>query len=220
MDDLVARLAALDTCAVSDALDAIGLHGVALGLQAISVERRIAGRAVTVSLAPADGAAAHRHLGTAAVEAGEAGQIVVISHKGRTDVAGWGGILSLGAKLKGMEGVIIDGACRDIDEAREMALPIFGRVGVPRTARGRIVEDSWNEPIEICAIPVSPGDYVIADGSGVVFIPESKVAQVIAAAEKIVRKERLMADAVRAGQPLSAVMGANYEAMLKDVGDD
>jgi 4-hydroxy-4-methyl-2-oxoglutarate aldolase len=213
--DLVARLAKLDTCAVSDALDSLDMSGVALGLAGLSSQRKIAGRAVTVTLGAADGRAAHRHLGTAAVEAGGPGTVIVVQHNGRTDVAGWGGVLSLGAKTKGVEGVVIDGACRDVDEAREFDFPVFARVGVPRTARGRVIEYAWNDPVSVCDVTVAPGDYVLADGSGVVFVPADRADAVIAIAEKIVRKERLMAKAVRDGAPISAVMGADYEEMLK-----
>lgn len=218
--DLIARLAKLDTCALSDALDSLGVAGVALGLAVLSSQRKIAGRAVTVTLGPADGRTAQRHLGTAAVEAGGPGSVVVVQHNGRTDVAGWGGVLSLGAKSKGVEGVVIDGACRDIDEAREMDFPVYARVGVPRTARGRVIEYAWNEPVTLCGVAVAPGDYVLADGSGVVFVPADIAEQAIALAEKIVRKEKLMARAVREGVPISQVMGANYEEMLKGPIDD
>lgn len=216
MSDLVARLSRLDACAVSDALDSLGLDGVAFELRALSTTRRIAGRAITVTLGPADGRVSHRHLGTAAVEAGAPGTIIVVEHRGRTDVSGWGGILSLGARTRGVEGVIVDGACRDVDEARDMDLPVYARVGVPRTARGRILEYAWNEPVTLCGIAVAPGDYVIADGSGVVVVPADKAEAVIGIAETIVRKELLMAQAVRDGRPISEVMGANYEDMLKE----
>lgn len=218
--DLIARLQKLDACALSDALDSVGINGVALELAALSSQRKIAGRAVTVMLGPADGRTAQRHLGTAAVEAGGPGVVIVVQHNARTDVAGWGGVLSLGAKTNGVEGVIIDGACRDVDEAREMDFPVFARVGVPRTARGRVIEYAWNEPVTLCGVAVAPSDYVLADCSGVVFVPAGVAEEVIAIAEKIVRKERLMAKAVRERVPISQVMGANYEEMLKGPIDD
>jgi len=62
---------------------------------------------------------------------------------------------------------------------------------------------------------VSPGDYVIADASSVVFIPQADVARVVEAAELIVQRESLMAQALRDGKRASEVMGANYEHMLK-----
>lgn len=214
-DDLVKRLSHLDCCAVSDALDSLGIEGVAMGIFALTGQRRIVGRAVTIRLGPGDGRTVKRHLGTAAVEQAGPGSIIVIDHCGRTEVAGWGGILSLAAHLRGVAGVVIDGAVRDADEARELDFPIYARGAVARTARGRIIELDWNVAVTIAGIKVAPGDLVIADGSGVAVIPAARGEEVVAIAEKIVRKESLMAAAVRAGTPVSAVMSQDYETMLR-----
>src|SRR4051812_49552382 len=136
--DLVERLARLDTCAVSDALDRLGLVGAVAGLRPMWPCPRVAGRVVTVKLKPATGERPSRHLGTAAVEAATPGDVIVVDHGGRAEAAGWGGILSLAAKVKGVGGVIVDGACRDVDESRDVRLPVFARSATPRTARGRI----------------------------------------------------------------------------------
>lgn len=209
------RLAKLDCCAVSDALDALGISGLAQGLSAFSTPGRISGRVITVQLGEDDRRTTKRHLGTSAVDVAGSGDVIVVAHNGRRDVAGWGGILALGAKRQGVEGVVIDGACRDIDEAREMGLPIYALCTTARTARGRVIELDWNVPVTMAGVAVAQGDLVVADGSGVAFIPASQAVEVIEKAEMIVRKEQLMAEAVRAGMPLAEVMGANYETMLK-----
>lgn len=214
MDPLLQRLAQVDACAVSDALDRAGLAGVALGLAAVSNPARVVGRAVTVQLAPDDGRASKRHLCTAAVDASGPGSVIVVAHDGRTEVAGWGGILSLAAKRRGAEGVVVDGACRDVDESREMGLAVYARAVVPVTARGRIIETGWNLPVSIAGVAVQPGDYVVADGSGVVFVPASRIEAILAVAERIAARERLMAQDVRDGKAVSEVMGADYENML------
>lgn len=214
MDELIERLAALDSCAVSDALDSLGIGGVADGLVALSAGRRIAGRAVTVQLGRFEGKPAERHLCTAAVEAADRSSIIVIANGARTDAAGWGGILSLAAHGRGVAGVVIDGAARDVDESRELDLPVYARAAVPITARGRVIEKDWDVPVSVAGVTVRPGDLVIADGSGVVFVPRDKADQVLALAERIAERERLMAEDVRAGRPVSEVMGTSYETML------
>jgi regulator of RNase E activity RraA len=216
-DELAARLSKLDACAVSDALDKLGLRGVVLGIAPVWPCPRIAGRVVTMRLKPkeADEAAAPRHLGTAAIEAASAGDVIVVDHRGRTDVAGWGGILSTAARYKGIAGVIVDGACRDVDESRERGLPVFARAATPSTARGRVVEDSFNEPIAIGGVAVNPGDLVIADGSGVVFVPASRAAEVVAEAETVAAREAQMARDILDGRSVVQVMGTNYETMLE-----
>lgn len=211
---MLARLARLDTCAISDALDRLGIAGVALGIRAVSTNSRITGRAVTVQLGVADGTTAKRHLCTAAVDASGAESIIVVAHEARVDVAGWGGILSLAAKRRGVAGVVVDGACRDVDESREMGLPVYARATVPITARGRIIETGWNEPVSIGGVAVAPGDYVIADGSGVVFVPSARIEEILSIAERVAERERLMANDVRSGRAVAEVMGTNYENML------
>src|SRR5260370_18342431 len=169
--DLVARVARHDACGVSDALDRLGLQGAVLGLRPMWLCPRIAGRVITVRLRRAEpGEHAPRHLGTAAIEAGGPGTVIVIEHHDREDAAGWGGILSVAARMEGIEGVIVDGTCRDVDDSRDAAFPVFARAATPMTARGRVVEASMGEPIRVGDLHVQAGDYVIADWSGVVFI--------------------------------------------------
>jgi regulator of RNase E activity RraA len=214
---LVERLARLDCCAVSDALDKLNLTGVVTGLPQVSTTRRIAGRVVTVKLGtgPAKGAGPVRHLGTTAIEAARPGDVIVIEQRSGVDAGSWGGILSLGAKLRGVAGVIADGPVRDIDEAKGHDFPVFARACTARTARGRIVELATNEPVTIGDVTVAPGDYVIADGSAVVFVRSGDVERVLEAAELIAGREALMAKALLAGTPVTEVMGASYEHMLK-----
>ena len=214
MSSLATRLGQLDTCAVSDALDRLGLPGAALGLQPVWPCKRIAGPVVTVKLKPfVPGEPSHRHLGTAAIEAASAGDVIVVDNGGRTYAGSWGGILSVAAKAAGVAGVVADGACRDVDEARDLEFPVWARAGVPVTARGRIVEESFQEPISVCGVAVAPGDLVIADWTGVVFVPAARAEEVLATAEDIFAREAAMAADVRAGKKPSEVMGTNYERL-------
>jgi 4-hydroxy-4-methyl-2-oxoglutarate aldolase len=215
---LLARLGALDSCACSDAMDQLGLPGVAPGLRALTVARRVSGPVITVTLGPAAAAtaagAAARHLGTAAIEAAAPGDVIVVAAGGRVDAAGWGGVLSLAATMRGVSAVIVDGACRDVDESAVLGLPVYALAAVPATARGRQAEVGWNLPADIAGVRVSPGDLVVADGSGVVFIPAGRAAEVVAAGEHIAAREAAMADRLRAGESASAVLSADYEQML------
>ena len=215
MDTLTERLKSLDCCAVSDALDALGLQPAVEGLPPLSVHRRIAGRAVTVKLdsTPHQGGS-KRHLGTLAIENAGPGNVIVVEHQSREDCAGWGGVLATGARLKAIEGVIIDGAARDIDEAIELDFPVYGRKPIAVTARGRVYETAFNTSVDIAGVAVEPGDYVIADSSGVAFIPAANAEEVISAAETIARKEQLMVAELKKGLPITEVMGLNYEEML------
>ena len=212
----VQRLARMDCCAVSDALDKLELPGVVSGLPQLSGVRRITGRAVTMKLgvgSPQPGPV--RHLGTTAIESAQAGDVIVIEQRSGVEAGSWGGILTLGAKLRGVAGVVSDGLVRDIDEARGYDFPVFARGCTARTARSRIVEMANNEPVMIGDAFVSAGDYVTADGSAVIFIKPENIDKVLEAAEYIAAREAAMMKALLAGRPITEVMGANYEHMLK-----
>ena len=216
MDDFTKRLSQLDSCAVSDALDKLGLKGVASGIERLATSQRISGRVVTVKLEADDGRpAASRHLGTTAIECAHPGDVIVIEQRSGIVAASWGGNLSRAAQLRDIAGVIVDGPARDVDEAQGYGFALFARSRTPHTARGRIVETGTNVPITVDDIPVSPGDYVVADGTGVVFVAAHDIAAVLETAEAIAARERAMVAALNAGQPVTQVMGKSYETMLK-----
>jgi 4-hydroxy-4-methyl-2-oxoglutarate aldolase len=212
----VARLRRLDACAVSDALDRLKLSGVVPGIPRQSGTGPVAGVAVTVQLdtgPPPPGPP--RHLGTTAVEASGPDHVIVVEQRTGIEAGCWGGLLTLGAKVRGVAGVVADGPVRDIDEARMHGFPIFTRALTCVTARGRVVERATNTPVTVWGVTVSPGDYVIADNSAVVFIAAIDIERVLDAAESIAAREAGMAKAILAGVPISQVMGGNYETMLK-----
>ena|SRR5262252_888763 len=211
----VARLSRLDTCIVSDALDKLGLNGVVPGLSRLSTDSKITGPVLTVRLEPANGRTADRHLCTAAIEAARPGEIIVVEHRSRADCAGWGGILSRAARMRKIAGVIVDGICRDIDESRDLGFPVFGRGALPVTARGRVIETEFNVPVTMGSIPVRPGDWVIADGSGVVFIAAENLQAVVEQAEKLFAREAELVADIESGTPVSQVMSRTYEHMTR-----
>lgn len=213
-DPMLERLRALDVCAVSDALDRLGLPASVSGLEPKTVRARIAGRVTTVKFAAGSRKGA-RHACTAAVEAGVPGGVVVVEQRTGVIAAGWGGILSRAAVTRGLSGAIVDGPARDIDEALEVGFPVFARGCTARTARGRIYEADTGCPVVIGDVTVEPGDYAIADSSGVAFVRAQDLEEVLKAAETIAAREAAMARDVEAGQPVSEVMGASYEHMLE-----
>ena len=216
MEDNIVRLNRLDTCAVSDAMDKLGLRGVVTGIHPYSTPRKIAGPVLTVKLGIDDGRpTAAKHLSTAAIEMASPGDVIVVEQRTGMDAASWGGNLSLGAKVRGVAGVICEGPARDIDESRQHDFPVYARDHTCTTARGRLVEVATNERITVGTILVSAGDYVIADASAVVFIREADLLRVLETAEKIVEKEKQMAEAIRGGTPIGQVMGGDYESMLQ-----
>lgn len=216
-DEILIRLARLDACAVSDALDQVGCPPSVTGLKALSVRQRISGRVTTVRLAagkPPEGSPS-RHLCTTAIDTSEPGAVIVVEQKTGIECAGWGGILSNAARGRAISGVIVEGYARDIDEAADIGFPVYARGGTARTARGRIHEAETGGTITVGETTVSNGDYVVADSSGAAFVPADRIEAVLNAAENIAVKEAAMTKAVLSGQPVSQVMGGNYEHLLE-----
>lgn len=211
----IERLSKLDTCSVSDAMDSLSLKGATWGVRPQWQCPRIVGRAVTMKIKPVGLQQPTQHLGTPAIEAAQPGDIIVIDNAGQPQFSTWGGLLSLSAKLKGVSGVVIDGACRDIDEARDLEFPVYSRGVVPMTARGRVMQESFNQEVQFAGVQCRPGDLVIADGSGVVIIPREKEEEVVSAAEAVFAKEAEMAAGIRKGYSgLEMLEKLGYEQML------
>jgi regulator of RNase E activity RraA len=156
-----------------------------------------------------------RHLCTTAIEAANPGDVIVIEQRTGIDAAGWGGMLSNAARLRGLSGVIVEGPARDIDEAADIAFPVFSRNITARTARGRVHEIANGVPVQVGDVTVAQGDYVAADSSGAVFIAQATAEALLTAAEALAAKEGAMTKDILAGRPISQVMGAKYETMLQ-----
>jgi len=211
---LLTRLAALDTCACSDAMDKLGLSGVAGGLRQVTVPRKVTGRVITVQYGPVTETTASRHSCTAAIDSARPGDVIVVAVDGRLDAAAWGGLLSLAATLRGVGGVVTDGACRDVDEAIGLGLPVYAAATTPLTARGRHGEVAWNVPVQVAGVAVRPADLVIADGSGVVFLPSEHADRIVHAAEEVAARESALSVRIKSGESVAAVLSADYERML------
>ncbi|MFF6804155.1 RraA family protein [Streptomyces sp. NPDC012616] len=203
---LLDRFAALDSAAVSDALDQLGLPSGVGGIRPVWGPAAVVGFAVTVGLEPRTEGPAGTHIATTAVENADDKSVIVVDNQGRTDVSCWGGILSLGASLRGVRGVVADGVCRDVAEARELDFPVFSRGAIPATARGRLHQRSTGEPVGVAGLTVAQGDIVLADETGLVVVPRDRAEEVAEIAAATVARERAIADEVRAGAPLSQAM--------------
>jgi regulator of RNase E activity RraA len=207
---LLAQFTALDTATVSDALDACGLPPGQGGLRPMWGRPKVAGCAVTVELEPLSGQPDTEHGGahilTGAVAGAGPDDVIVVANGGRTDVSSWGGIVSVGAAMRSIRGVITDGACRDVGQARDLGFPVFARAQVPVTARGRLRQKSAGEPILVGGVTVRPGDVVMADEDGVVVVPRECATKVLDAAQRLAERETAIEAEVRAGVPLPQAM--------------
>lgn len=198
-DDVHRALAALGTTDVSDALDRIGIAGQCLGIAPLDRRFRLVGQACTLRYAPVG-----VDPGTVGdyIDDLDAGQVVVIDNAARTDVTVWGDLLTSTAARNGVAGTVIDGACRDVGRSLELGYPIFARGTFMRTGKDRVRVEAVGEPVTVGGVRVSPGDWLLGDGDGVVVVPLHRAEQVVEAATEISAAEAHIRRAVEAGAAL------------------
>ena len=202
---LLTRLAGLNTGAVSDALDVYGLAGATNGLLPLNHRKRVVGQASTVQLGVIAKRKGQTHFLTSAIKAIEARDQVLVVAGGVDGIACWDGSLNAAAVRRSIVGSVIDGMCRAADGISN-DYPVFGMGLTTISGERRISHVSSGVPVVVAGVVVHPGDYVIADRCGTVFIPASMIESVVATAELIARKQADIADAIRSGQPLLRLM--------------
>lgn len=203
-------LTQISASTISDAMDSLGLSGAVEGIHRRSTTVRIAGPVKTVKLTDeptTDGA--ESHFGTMAIASASDGDVIVVEQRTGINAAGWGGLLASAAMQKGIRGVIIEGPARDIDEYDTMGFPVFSRSVTMLSAQGRVYEGGTDVPIMVGETKVNPGDYVVADASGVVFIASADIGNVLARALEISRQESVFAANIDSGRPIIEVLSAD-----------
>jgi 4-hydroxy-4-methyl-2-oxoglutarate aldolase len=198
-DENVLRASRLDTTALSDAMDRLGIGGQCLGIKPLHSGFRLAGRAFTILYGPAGMPA-----GTVGdyIDDVEPGAVVVLDNGGREDATVWGDILTMVAHARGVAGTVIDGACRDIALALEAGYPIFSRSYSMRTGKDRVQVEAMSCPVNIGQARVEPGDLLRGDADGVVALPRAHESAILAAAEEIDAVEEQIRAAVHSGLSL------------------
>jgi len=208
LDDkaLVALFDGLDTPAVSDALDKLGLPGQCLGIAPLgNYSQVVVGPAFTVQYVAASVPA-----GTVGdfIDAVLPGDVVVIDNAGRTDCTVWGDIMTQYAGNRHIAATVIDGVCRDVNKALGDGYPIFSRGRFMRTGKDRVQVQSLNQPVSIGTARVCARDIVGADANGVVIVPRARAAEVAACARQIERVEADIRGLIGQGQTLDSARAA------------
>lgn len=197
--DIRSRLGALDTCALSDALDRAGIHGQAVGIVPMDRSMRFVGQAFTVRMLPTG--LSGKSVGDYIDEVAE-GQVVVIDNAGRLDATVWGDILTTTASRNKVAGTVIDGVCRDAERSCQLNYPLFARANTMRTGKDRVSAEDYGVAVQLAGVRVEPDDWLVGDADGVVVIPAGRVDEVIGIAEHIVEVEEAIRTSIHAGERL------------------
>lgn len=181
-------------------MDRLGIAGQAFGIAPLDRRFRVVGPAFTVRTIPV-ATRAGASVGDYIDEV-PAGSVVVLDNGGRLDATVWGDILTIVAHRRGLAGTVIHGVCRDAARSLELGYPIFSRGVYMRTGKDRVRADAYQVPVSLGEVRVEPGDMVAGDGDGVVVIPATRLADVLAASSQIAEAEERIRGEVEQGSRL------------------
>ena len=183
----------------SNISDAMHRKGAMRDIHPIIQGTKIVGTAVTVQTFAGDWAKS-----VEAIDLAGPGNVIVI-YNGSNDIAPWGGLATLSCKNRGIEGVVIDGAVRDVDEIRAMKYPVFASAIVPNAGEPKGMGEI-NAEITCGSQTVRPGDYIVGDESGVVVVPKDRAYEIAKRAKMVEETENRLYEEIRRGKTLSQVL--------------
>lgn len=207
-DAFLKRCGAIPVSTWSDALDSMGIQGVMQGLELRSGGGRICGLAVTARQIPgrlgefdkADFAVGRL------VSAAAPGKVLVVDVGGQP-ISTLGGLAAYGVQKQGAAGVVIDGACRDVDEIRATGLWLSSRWVAPTTGKGRLRLLPLGITITVGGVTVSQDDLIVGDETGIVAVSHAALEEALAKAERIMEVDGEVERRLHAGETF-AVAGA------------
>ncbi len=179
--------------------DAMHRKGAMEGMVSICGDVKMAGQAVTVQTFSGDWAKP-----VEAIDVAGPGNVIVINNDGAIHVAPWGELATLSCVKKGIAGVVIDGAVRDVDDIRKTKFPVFARAIVPNAGEPKGFGEI-NAEIRCAGQYVNPGDWIIGDESGVVVVPKERANEIARRALEVRKNEERIREEIRRGSTLSQV---------------
>jgi 4-hydroxy-4-methyl-2-oxoglutarate aldolase len=212
----VERFLALGECTslISDVMDELGVPEGVIGASTLKptlAGRLIVGPALTVRNIKqrSDPLAAKTHVNRMAeFEAhnlAEDGDVLVIS--GVCGMSNTGGISSLTGQRQGERGAIVMGGVRDVRQSRSIGYPIWASEIIPVTGKWRLETVEINGEIQMGGVRVNPGDLVVADDTGVCFIPRADIMKVLELCEKKKQAEDTRIEAISQGVAVPVFYG-------------
>lgn len=190
--------AILREVSTSNISDAMHRKGAMKGIHPL-VRGKMVGTAVTVQTFPGDWAKP-----VEAIDVAKEGDVLVIYNENK-DIACWGGLATWSSLNKGIAGVVIEGAVRDIDEVENLGLPIYTSNTVPNAGDPKGFGEI-NAEITCGGQTVKPGDYIVGDESGVVVIPAERAYELARRAKEVYKTEKRLFDEIKRGGTLSEIM--------------
>jgi 3-hexulose-6-phosphate synthase/6-phospho-3-hexuloisomerase len=179
--------------------DAMHRKGAMKNIHSICTGTKTVGKAVTVQTFAGDWAKT-----VEAIDVAVAGDVIVI-YNGSPHVAPWGELATLSCINKGVAGVVIDGAVRDVDDIRKINFPVFATSIVPNAGEPKGFGEI-NAQIQCGGQTVNPGDLIVGDDNGVVVIPQERAYEIARRSVEVEKNERRIRDEIKRGKTLSEVL--------------
>jgi 4-hydroxy-4-methyl-2-oxoglutarate aldolase len=197
----------------SDAMDELGIVGAvpAAVLRPNDAKARVVGRALTVrniaASAPVPDKVKAGVSGLGEIEAhnlAEPGDVLVV--QGVDQVSNLGGMSATIGHRQGEIGAIVDGGARDVDHSRAIGFPVWSKSVSPITGKWRVETVAINKPVAICGVTVNPGDVVLADETGICFVPRERAGEVLQRAQRNAAAEKLRDERIASGVPIAELI--------------
>jgi len=216
---MIAEYRLLSTANVSDGLDRVGFNGQPLGIDPLWDDcPKIVGPAATLKLVPVGEAAESPVLGTLeAVKRGNPGDVLVIDQGGVMDINSYGGVAGFTTRQFGLVGCVIDGVTRDVDEYKQLNLPVYAKGRITKSIRNRCACAGYGIEVQLGGVPVRQGDLIMADDNGVCVVPKEHIAEVLKYAKLFKSIEDAIVEEVRKGvDPVEAHDKVRYDMMTNE----
>ncbi|KAF5419734.1 MAG: 3-hexulose-6-phosphate synthase / 6-phospho-3-hexuloisomerase [Candidatus Methanocomedens sp.] len=180
--------------------DAMHRKGAMHGLFSVNPGLKMIGPAITVQTFEGDWAKT-----VEAIDTAQSGDVIVIYNGGSDKVAPWGELATLSCLNKGVSGVVIDGAVRDIDDIRKLEFPVYARAVVPNAGEPKGFGEI-NAEISCAGQTVRPGDYIVGDDNGIVVVPKERAYEIARRSVEVEKNESRIRDEITRGSTLSKVL--------------
>jgi 3-hexulose-6-phosphate synthase/6-phospho-3-hexuloisomerase len=196
-EDIIRDFEGIPTPFISDAMKRFGAMR---GLLPLVKGVRVAGRAFTVKTLGGDWGKVVK-----AVDLAGRGDMIVVDAQG-VEIAVWGELATLSAMKRGIKGVVIDGAARDVDDIRRLRFPVWARHITPNAGEPH-GHGELKAEVNCCGVAVRPGDIIVADEIGAVVIPQEKAHDILQKAKEVAKKEERYKEEIKKGKTLSEIFG-------------
>ncbi|MDX9872479.1 MAG: RraA family protein [Clostridia bacterium] len=194
------------TCALTDCMGRF--NAMTSDMKPLFEGIRIVGTAVTAQALASDISAPFK-----AIDLAQPGDIIVIDGHGSVNSAFWGENMTMSAMNKGVIGVIIDGATRDVEEIKKLKFPVLSKGVVPNVGSvsgyGNV-----NVPVSCGGVSVRPGDIIVVDMNGVAVIAREQAEEILAKAQKLLETEHIVQEKIKQGATIGQLV--NIDEVFKN----